>query len=289
MWPEAGLAALATLAVSWPLTGLLRENSWVGPAVLLVLLVAVVGCLLRCLDLDPTLIVLGQAFSVLAALLWHYLSDTLLWVVVPGTDTLERATNLLQEAGRTLQAYAAPAPTNEGVEFLIVSVLALTAVSVDAIGVTGRAPATAGIPLAAAFLVSVSNSGQAMQPWFFAAAALAWLLMVAQQGNRLVSGWSSADRRESVGSHDVSHGPSGHRTLARVLAVVTVLGALVIASVVPHLPPTFFAEGLARDPDGRSLGGDGGQVSFTETMDVTSDLQNQSQEPVLRFRSSSRP
>ncbi|QDO88300.1 DUF4129 domain-containing protein [Ornithinimicrobium ciconiae] len=289
LWPEAGLAALATLAVAWPLTGLLREATWVGPAILLVLLVALVGCLLRCLDLDPTLIVIGQALAVLVTLTWRYLSETLLWSVVPGSDTLEQATRLLQEAGRTLQTFAAPAPTNEGVEFLIVSVLALTAVSVDAIGVTGRAPATAGIPLAAAFLVSVSNSGKAMQPWFFAAAALAWLLMVAAQGNRLVSGWSSADRRESVGSHDVSHGPSGHRTVARVLAVVTVLGALVIASLVPHLPPTFFADGLARDPDGRSVGGDSGQVSFTETMDVTADLHNQSQEPVLRFRSSSRP
>ncbi|MCK0112657.1 DUF3488 and transglutaminase-like domain-containing protein [Ornithinimicrobium sp. F0845] len=288
LWPEAGLAALATLTVAWPLTNLLREGDWIGPAILLVLLVAVVGAVLRSLDADPTLVVLGQALAVLGALVWRYLSDTLMWVVVPGPDTLDRATELLREAGRTLQSFAAPAPTNEGVEFLIVSVLALTAVSVDAIGVTGRAPATAGLPLAAAFLVSVSNSGRAMDPWFFAAAALAWLLMVAQQGNRLVSGWSSADRRESVGAHDVSHGPSGHRTVARVLAVVTVLGALVLASVVPHLPPTFFAEGLARDPDGRSVGGSG-QVSFTETMDVTADLHDQSDDPVIRFRSPSRP
>lgn len=289
MWPEAALAALATLTVAWPLTNLLQQGSWIGPAILLVLLVAVVGCLLRSVDADPAFVVLGQALATIAALIWRYLSDTLFWVVVPGSETLDRATELLREAGRTLQAYAAPAPTNEGVEFLIVSVLSLTAVSVDAIGVTGRAPATAGIPLAAAFLVSVSNSGEAMEPWFFAASALAWLLMVAQQGNRLVSGWSSADRRESVGTHDVSHGPSGHRTLARVLAVTTVLGALVLASVAPHLPPTFFADGLARNPEGRSVGGNSGQVSFTETMDVTADLHNQSDEPVIRFRSSTRP
>jgi len=155
LWPEALMAAVATLTVAWPLTNLLEGGDWIGPSILLVILVAVVGSLLRSVDLDPALVVVGQALAVAAALLWRYLSDTLSFVVVPGPETLDRATELLREAGRTLQTFAAPAPTNEGVEFLIVSVLALTAVSVDAIAVTGRAPATAGLPLAAAFLVGV--------------------------------------------------------------------------------------------------------------------------------------
>lgn len=284
MWPEAGLAAFATLAVAWPLTELLREGTWIGPAILMVLLVAVVGSLLRSLDADPTLVVLSQALVATVAILFHYLRDTLSYGIIPWSDTLDRTTELLREAGTTLRTFAAPAPTNDGVEFLIVVVLTLTAISVDSIGVTGRAPATAGIPLAAAFLVSVSNNGHAMQPWFFAAAALGWLLMVAQQGSRLVTGWSSADRRESVGSHDVAFGPTGHRRLARILAVVTVLSALVAASALPHLPPTFFTEGLARNADGRSVGGGGGSVSFTETMDVTADLHNQSDDPVITYR-----
>lgn len=282
-WPEAALAAVATLAVAWPLTELLAEGRWIGPAILMVVLVAVTGSLLRSLDADPALVVVGQAVVAAIGLCWRYLSETLIYGVIPWSDTLQLIATLLREAGSTLRTYAAPAPTNEGVEFLIVAVLTLTAISVDSIGVTGRAPATAGIPLAAAFLVSVSNSGRAMEPWFFAAAGLAWLLMVAQQGNRLVSGWSSADRRETVGSHDVSFGPTGHRQVARILAVVTVLGALVAASVLPHLPPTFFTDGLGRDAEGRSVGGSG-QVSFTETMDVTADLHNQSTEPVINYR-----
>lgn len=287
LWPEATAAALAVLAAAWPLTTLLQGSHWVGPAVVPVLLVAVTGALLRSLRVDQTVVVLGQTFATVAYLLWRYLSDTLLWVVVPGPETLSRAADLLRDAGLTLQTFAAPAPANEGVEFLVVAVLALTATAVDAIGVTGGAPATAGIPLATAFLVSVSNSGQAMAPWFFAAAAAAWLIMVAQQNNRLVSGWSSADRQESVGSHDVSYGPTGHRSVARVLGLVTVLAALVLASVVPHLPPTFLADGLARNPDSGS-GGDTGQVSFTETMDVTADLNNQSDAPVIDYRATPR-
>ncbi|WP_256840702.1 transglutaminase family protein [Ornithinimicrobium cryptoxanthini] len=287
LWPEALLAALATLTVAWPLTTLLRESPWAGPAILLILTVAVVGSALRSLDVNPTFVVLAQIVAALAGVIGRYLGETLRWVVVPGMETLEQARALLQDAGTVLREYAAPAPTTEGVEFLIVSVLVLTAISVDSIAVTGRAPATAGIPLAAAFLVSVSNTGTAMQPWFFAAAALAWLLLVAQQGNRLVSGWSSADRRESVGSHDVSFGPTGHRRVARILAGTTVVAALVLASVAPHLPPTFLTDGLARSDEGRSLGGTG-SVSFTETMDVTADLANQSDEPVIRYRAAAR-
>src|SRR5690606_21610546 len=275
---------LATLVVAWPITTLLRENDWMGPAILLVVLVAVVGSVLRGLDLDPTFVVLGQVVAALGGIVWRYLGDTLRWVFVPVPETADRARDLLQEAGATLQQYAAPAPTNEGVEFLIVSVLVLTAISVDSIAVTGRAPAIAGIPLAAAFLVSVSNTGKPMSWWYFAAAGLVGRLRVARRGNRLVSGWGSADRRETIGSHDVSYGPTGHRRVARLLAAGTVLGALLVASLLPHLPPTFFTDGLARSSEGRSVGGSG-QVGFTETMDVTADLRSQSDEPVLRYRS----
>jgi len=286
LWPESLMAGLATLAVAWPLTELLRETSWIPGAVLMVLVVATVGAGLRTIGVGPTLVVLTQLVTCALGLCWIYLAETL-WYLLPTGATLTGAAELLQEAGTVLQTYAAPAPAPEGVQFLVVGVLTLTALSVDSIGVTGRAPATAGIPLAAAFLVSISNNGQAMEPYYFVAVAVAWLAMVAQQGDRVVSGWSSADRRETVGSRDVSFGPTGHRTLARVLGAVTVVGALLIASLLPHLPPTFFGQGLARNPEARNLGEGSGQVSFTETMDLAQDLSNRSQAPVIRYRTDS--
>jgi transglutaminase-like putative cysteine protease len=75
--------------------------------------------------------------------------------------------------------------------------------------------------------------------------------------------------------------------VARVIGGVTVVGALLAASLLPHLPPTYFADGLARSPEGRSLDGTGGSVSFTETMDLRQDLSSQSDAPVLRYRTSS--
>ena len=285
MWAEGLVAGLATLAVAWPLTDLLRENSWVPPAVLLVALVTISGALMRTVNAPPSLVAFGQLVLGIGGILGLFLRETLWRGVLPTMDTLDRIASLLQQAGTVLQTYAAPAPTTDGVTFLVVSVLTLTAVSVDSMAVTGRAPATAGIPLAAGFLVSVSNTGRAMEPWYFIAVGLLWLVMIAQQNRRLVTGWSSADRQESRGTQDVSSGPRGYRGLAQVLGATTLVAAILGASALPHLPPTFFGDGLARNPDARTVGGEpAGEVAFTETMDPAQDLRSQSQAPVLEYR-----
>ena len=284
MWPEALVAALASLSVAWPLTDLLREDTWLFPAITMVALVAITGAVLRTIDAPPTVVALGQLVVGLAGIAVTFLRDSLWRGVLPTAETLETVGALLRQAGTVLQTYAAPAPTTEGVSFLVVSVLTLTAVSVDSMGVTGRAPASAGIPLVAGFLVSVSNTGQAMEPWYFVAVAVMWLLMIVQQGRRLTVAWPSANRQESQGGADVSHGPRGHRGLAQIASVLALVAAVVGAAMLPHLPPTFFGSGLARNPDARSVDSDAGDVSFTETMDPAQDLRNQSQAPVLTYR-----
>ncbi|AXH95668.1 transglutaminase family protein [Ornithinimicrobium avium] len=284
MWAEGLVAALATLAVAWPLTELLREKDWLVPAVLMVVLVALVGAVLRTVDAAPSVVSLGQLLVGLVGVSQIYLRDTLRWWVVPTPVTADRVGELLREAGTVLQTYAAPAPTTTGVAFLIVSVLTLTAVSVDSMGVTGRAPASAGIPLAAGFLVSVSNSGRAMEPWYFGAVAILWLVMLAQQGHRVLAAWPSTDRREAVGGDDVARSVPNYHGLTQVLGALTLVAAVLGAAVIPHLPPTFFADGLARNTQARTVGDGGAEVSFTETMDPSQDLQNQSQAPVLTYR-----
>lgn len=286
MWAEGLVAALAVCAVAWPLTALLRENIWITPAVAVIALVALTGAILRTFDVAPSLVSLAQLVLGLTAVAQIYLRDTLWRGVVPTGDTLSTVGELLREAGTVLQTYAAPAPTTTGVAFLVVTLMMLTAVSVDSMGVTGRAPASAGLPLAAGFLVSVSNSGRAMEPWFFAAVAVLWLVMLAQQGHRVLAGWPSTDRRESVGGDDVSRSVPTYRGLTQVLGSLALVGAILGASLLPHLPPTFLADGLARDPDARAPGSTSAQVSFTETMDPARDLQNQSRAPVLTYRTS---
>lgn len=285
MWPEGLVAALACIAVALPLGTLLREDDWLPPAVAMVVLVALTGAVLRTIDLPASLVSVGQLLLGVAGVVGLYLRDTLTFGVLPTLSTLERSGDLLRQAGKVLQTYAAPAPTTEGVSFLVVAVITLTAVSVDSMGVTGRAPASAGIPLAAAFLVSVSNTGRAMEPWFFAAVAGLWLVMVAQQGQRVTRAWPSPDRQTSRGGSDVGDGPRVHRGLAQALGAGALVAAVLGAAVLPHLPPMFFTGGMARNPEARTTGPqEAGEVSFTESMDPTRDLRNRSQAPVLTYR-----
>lgn len=287
LWPEGLVAAVAGLSVAWPLTTLLTEQTWIPLAVVMVALVALTGAALRTVVAPVSIVPLAQLAVGVIGLSWVYLPQTL-WFGLPTMETGRGAAELLGEAGTVLRTYAAPAPTTAGVAFLVVAVLILTAVSVDTIGVTGGSPAVAGIPLAAAFLVSVSNSGQALQPWFFLATGGAWLLMMAQQGARLVDAWPSRDRREFAASDDVSQGRTGHRSAARVVGAIALVTAVAAAGVVPHLPPTYFAQGLARNPDANDLGDGSGQVSFVDTMDPAADLRNQSDAPVLSYTASAR-
>ncbi|MGB3594228.1 MAG: DUF3488 and transglutaminase-like domain-containing protein [Ornithinimicrobium sp.] len=284
LWPEAFVAALATLSVGWPLTTLLIEQSWLAPGIVAVASVSVVGATLRSLRVLPSFVAISQLLVGILILGWTYLGSTL-WFGLPTPSSAVLAGDLLAEAGAVLREFAAPAPTTVGVSFLVVSVLLLTGVAVDAIGVTNAAPAVAGVPLAAAFLVSVSNNGEAMSPWFFLTTTALWLTMIAQQSDRLLARWPSADRQE--------FGPAprfgrGYRNLARVLGVLALAAGVALAAALPHLPPTFFGDGLGRNPEANNLGSGAGQVSFTETMDPSADLQNQSEAPVLEYTSTAR-
>jgi len=284
LWPETLVAALATLSVGWPLTTLLQEQSWLFNAVVAVALIALTGGLLRSLGVLPSLIVVCQLVMGVLTLCGMYLGGTL-WLGFPTADSSTQAIELLAEAGEVLREFAAPAPTTTGVAFLVVAVLVLTAVSVDALALTCAAPAIAGLPLVAAFFVSVSNNGNAMAPWFFLLTAALWMTMMAQQSDRLLARWPSADN-QGFGARPRFGGT--YRTLAQTLGVLGLGAAVVAAALLPHLPPTFFAEGLGRNPEANSRNTGAGQVSFTETMDPGKDLANQSEAAVLEYTSTAR-
>lgn len=281
-WLQGLVGGAASLAVALPLTRLLRESAWWDGAILVTLTVVLLGGLLRSLRSSATLIVLAQAVALVFALCWRYLDETLWWGL-PTLATLSGSADLLQDAGRVLQTYAAPAPVTDGVEFLVVAMVALTALSVDAIAVTGESPGAGGLPLAAAFLVSVSNTGSAMRPEYFAIVAVLWLLLVALQNDQILNSWSSGGRpaRASGVAGRQAHSNNG---MARILGAGVVVSALLVASLLPHLPPTFIADGLGRNPDARG-GSSTGSVSFAETMDLAADLNDRSTAPVLRYRS----
>ncbi len=213
---EALLAALATLAITLPLTTLFTPSTWFRPSALLVVVVALVGMGLRRITTIRPLVVLGQLLVLVHATSLLHGRGHLFGGVLPVPETGRAFGVLLQEAQSTVTNYTAPAPSNRGTILAISLLIGLTAVAVDAIGVTYRSPALAGIPLLSAFLASATNSGDGLGAWFAVPAALAWLDLVGRQGVRSLRAWGTASPHSSSGSarrpdHGLRHPRPGGR------------------------------------------------------------------------------
>ena len=280
---EALLAALATLAVSLPLTTLFAQGTWFRPSLLLVAAVALTGIGLRRLTSSRPFVVLSQVLVLgWGAALLHGRGH--LWGdLVPTPETGRAFGILLQQAQQTVVNYTAPAPSTRGTILAISVILGLTAVAVDAIGVTYRSPALAGIPLLAAFLGSATNSGDGLGAWYAVPPALCWLALVGRQGVRSLRSWGTAAPRSSSGPF--ADPATAFATTGRIVGVTALAAAVVLPAVVPHLPTTFVADGLGRNAEGR--GGSGSSVRLASSVDIARDLGSRSNEPVLRYRTTS--
>ena len=277
---EALLAALATLGVSLPLMTLFEPTAtWFRPTVILVAVVTLAGMGLRALTASRSVVVLGQAVLLVhAASILH--GQGHLWAkVVPTPDTGAAFGILLQQAYETVTNYTAPAPANRGTVLAISVLIGITAVAVDAIAVTYRSPALAGVPLLAAFLGSATNSGDGLGAWYAVPGALAWLALVGRQGVRSLRSWGTAAPRSSTGTF--SDPTTAFATVGRVAGVTALGVAVVLPSLVPHFPTTFLADGLGRSVDGR--GGTGSAVRLASSVDIARDLGARSNDPVLTY------
>ncbi|MEO8851725.1 MAG: DUF3488 and transglutaminase-like domain-containing protein [Allobranchiibius sp.] len=266
------LAALATLIAAWPASTLFVGYAWVPGTSALVALVAATGLVGRYFDLSPLLTLSGQLFGVVAAVLIGHLGDHL-------DSTLPAALQALgSDAHHTVISYAAPAPTTIGIIFFIQLIIAVIAISVDFLAVTGRSPAVAGLPLLVAFVISAANSGGALHPKYFLALGVVWLAMLYAASERLASDWSGL-RAHSSGRSSPSVTLGGHDfgQFTRVAGVAALVLAVVAAGVLPASSQRFVTNGLARGANGSS------NVGFSSTLDLTKNLNDQDKTPVLTF------
>ena len=280
---ETLLAALAVLGVSLPLMTLFTPTSaWFRPTLLLVVVVALTGMGLRALTSSRAVVVAGQSVLLLhAAAILH--GQGHLWAnVVPVPDTGAAFGILLRQAYETVVNYTAPAPSNRGTVLAVSLLIGVTAVAVDAIAVTFRSPALAGVPLLGAFLGSATNSGDGLGAWYAVPGAVAWLALVGRQGVRSVRAWGTAAARSPESA--ATDPASAYATMGRVVGVAALGVAVVLPGVVPHFPTTFLADGLGTSSDGR--GGTGSAVRLASSVDIARDLGSRSNDPVLRYTSS---
>ncbi|HQV83031.1 MAG TPA: transglutaminaseTgpA domain-containing protein [Ornithinibacter sp.] len=281
---EALLAALATIAVTLPVTTLFTPGTWFRPSVVLVLVVAVTGMGLRRVTSQRPLVVVGQGTAlVYAAALLHGRGH--LWAdLVPTTETGQAFGILLTQALETVTISSAPAPSDRGTILAISLLVGLTALAVDAIGVTYRSPALAGIPLLSAFLGSATNSGDGLAAWYAVPAALCWLALMGRQSVGSLRAWGTS--APGTAGRAGADPETAFTTTGRIVGVAALAAAVVVPALVPHLPTTFIADGLGQSSDARG-GGPGSNVQLSSTVDIARDLESRSDAPVLRFRTSS--
>ena len=279
---DAALAAAAAAAALLPLTSLFTPIDFVRPCLLMLLVVAVTGALVRAAT--PLRWPVPMAQLVVGVLVAGWLHGRgHLWHGLPTLDMFQGWAHLLSDALGTIQSYSAPAPATRGVVLGVTLIVTLVAVVVDAIGVTRRSPAAAGLALLTAYLLSAANSGTGLSIWFFLFAAGFWVLLVGRQGTSAFRGWGTpipldgAERRTTEDALALRFVSAGRR-----LAVASLALAVVLPMVLPHLPARFLLSGLGRAPDGVGVGG---SSRLNSSLDIARSLHSQSQGVILSYRS----
>lgn len=279
----AALCALTGYASAWALTTLFLRPGWLVDLAVLLLLVAAAGVAGRSWLGASTWVIAGQAVSAVLVLGWLYAGppggrSTLALGVLPSPSTLRYWAGLLAEATRTIRENAAPAPSTAGVAFLVVASLTALAVLGDGLACTLSAPAVAGLVLLTPFLAAVANSDGTLPVRFFVLPAVLWLALLAHLESAGLRRWLAATRAALVGRRSLADGStgSGRGQLTVALAGTATLLAVLGAGMLPTLPVRYLADGLGR--------GGGGDVTFSEDLDLLADLADPSDAPVLTYR-----
>ncbi|MDH6579979.1 DUF3488 and transglutaminase-like domain-containing protein [Kitasatospora sp. MAP5-34] len=257
-------SALATALGALGLTPLVTPNYWVFLAIVQIFVAAGAGAGLRRLALPRLLVVPLQLVVVCYTLLLTSVGDAMPFGLVPGARALDEVNNLLTAGGSDIQQYASPAPAHPGIQLILISSVALVAVLVDALAVTFRQAAAAGLPLLAMYSVGTGLSGGSEAWLWFLLAASGFLLLLFAEGQDRLSRWGRVFHGAGTQGTPNALSHSGHR-----IGLV----ALVCALIVPVFVPQGDLGLLSSGGNGDGTGGRGGSVtSLNPVVALTANL-----------------
>ncbi|MCC9312089.1 DUF3488 and transglutaminase-like domain-containing protein [Kitasatospora sp. RB6PN24] len=272
-------AALATLLAMATLTPLLEPNNWVLPATLQIVVVAGAGAGLRRLPVPRVLVPLIQLLLVFYLLMFGAVRSALTLGVLPGAHAVQALSDLLDSAGSDIGTYTIPAPATPGLRFLLVASTAVIAVLVDALAVTFRRAAAAGLPLLALYCVGsgLNPTGQGGVPWFwFLLAGGGYLALLYAEGGDRLSRWGRVFRGSAASDGRGGLPTGGRRIGVLALACATVLGAALPASDGFNL--------LKGGSGGDGTGSGGHSINALSPMVSLADgLRRQDDEPLVHY------
>ncbi|MER5887678.1 DUF3488 and transglutaminase-like domain-containing protein [Streptomyces sp. NPDC001941] len=278
-------ALAATLMAAGALLPLVDPATWILQAAFLVAVQSGVGALARRVPLARPLTVLAQALVSLLLLTLLFARDRAVAGVLPGPDTFVRFGELLRAGGNDVATYMIPAPDTPGIRLMVVGGVVVIGLAVDALAVTFRSAAPAGLPLLALYSVAAGLAGGGSGWLWFLLAAAGYLLLLLAEGRDRLSQWGrvfgGAPRRDTPG-FDLAGGGSATapvRTGRRIGAV-----ALGIALAVPAVLPSLEGGLLGGSGPGSGRGG-GGTISAVNPLVSLQDNLNQPENrEVLKYQ-----
>ncbi|GHA84414.1 transglutaminase TgpA family protein [Streptomyces chryseus] len=285
-------ATAATLMTAGALLPLVDKASWFLTAALLVAVQAGVGALARRVPLARTLTVAVQALVALLLLTAVFAGEAAIGGVLPGPEAFQEFARLLTTGAEEVGRYAIPAPATEGIRLMLVGGVLLIALAVDAIALTCRSAAPAGLPLLALYSVAAGLSqGGAGWLWFLLAAS-GYLLLLLAEGRDRLSQWGrvfggaprAAGRKAAAGYETAGGSALAPVRTGRRIGVLAMGIALAVPAALPALDG-----GLLSGTGGGSGGGSGGGT--ISAVNPLVSLQNSLNQPedreVLRYRTNS--
>lgn len=205
-------AFAATLMAAASMLPLVEPAGWILQAAFLLAVQCGTGALVRRAPVPRVLIVAAQALVTLVLLTVVFARQQALAGLLPGPEAVQRLAHLLTSGAEDVGRYAAPAPVTDGIRLILIGGVLLVGLAVDALAVTFRSAAPAGLPLLALYSVAAGLSeGGADWLWFLLAAG-GYLLLLLAEGRDRLSQWGR------VFSGAAARSPGARRSVRRFRA-----------------------------------------------------------------------
>ncbi|MDT9681551.1 DUF3488 and transglutaminase-like domain-containing protein [Streptomyces sp. TRM76323] len=278
-------ALIATVAAACSLLPLVGEVGWIVQAALLLAVVTGVGAVARRVPVARPLTVASQVAVGLVLLTVVFAREQAVAGGLPSPGVFRRFGALLEAGVQDVGQYAPPAPATDGIRLMLVGGVLLIGLAVDALAVTFRSAAPAGLPLLALYSVAAGLSGGGADWLWFLVAAAGYLVLLLAEGRDRLAQWGRVfggprarpGGSAAFGSPDGS-APAPLRTGRRIGAL-----ALGIALVVPGVLPSL--DGGLLGSGGTGEGEGGGTISAVNPLvSLKENLNQQEDREVLRYR-----
>ncbi|MGW2107484.1 transglutaminase TgpA family protein [Streptomyces sp. NPDC001948] len=285
-------AFAATLMAAASMLPLVEPAGWILQAAFLLAVQSGTGALVRRAPVPRVLVVGAQALVTLVLLTVVFARQQAMAGLLPGPEAVQRLTHLLASGAEDVGRYAAPAPVTDGIRLMLIGGVLLVGLAVDALAVTFRSAAPAGLPLLALYSVAAGLSGGGADWLWFLLAAGGYLLLLLAEGRDRLSQWGrvfTGAASRSPGGPAVGAALSGSRPTAPVRTGRRI-GALAlgVSLIVPAALPSLESGMLFGAGAGGGGKGGGGTISAVNPLVSLQDNLNQPEDrQVMSYRTNS--